>query len=132
METKKERTIKVVIAEADSRLLESHVQTLRARGFEVFPMPNGASAVSKFIEIAPDVAVFDLRSETKEGLGAAAEILRLRPASRIILLVDDLACASEAEKIEVDLILRTGLTGDKLAHAVKVLANLKPAQRIKA
>lgn len=47
---------------------------------------NGRDAVEAAIRLAPDVILMDLRMPVLNGVGASAEILRARPATRIVVL----------------------------------------------
>jgi DNA-binding NarL/FixJ family response regulator len=47
---------------------------------------NGRDAVEAAIRLEPDVVLMDLRMPVLNGVGASAEILRARPATRIVVL----------------------------------------------
>jgi DNA-binding NarL/FixJ family response regulator len=47
---------------------------------------DGVSAVSKVLELSPDVAILDLSLPLMNGADAAKEIRRLAPATKIILI----------------------------------------------
>ncbi len=58
---------------------------------------NGAEAVSKHAELAPDVTTMDITMPEKDGIAALKEILAANPAARIIMCS---ALGQEAKVIE--------------------------------
>ncbi|WP_399896941.1 response regulator transcription factor [Streptomyces sp. BBFR51] len=82
--------MRIVIAEDDSLLREGLALLLRAEGLDVVATADTAEAVLEAIDAhEPDVAILDVRmppTHTDEGVRAAVEARRRRPALAVLVL----------------------------------------------
>ncbi|AQS72247.1 DNA-binding response regulator [Streptomyces pactum] len=90
MEREMDRALRIVIAEDDPLLREGLALLLRAEGLDVVATADTAEAVLDAIgEHEPDVAILDVRmppTHTDEGIRAAVEARRRRPAPAVLVL----------------------------------------------
>ncbi len=80
--------IRVVLAD-DEAMMRAGVAAILAADAEievVAEAADGRSAVSQVLATHPDVVLLDIRMPGLDGLGAAAEIRRLLPATGVIML----------------------------------------------
>ncbi len=57
------------------------------QGYEIAgEAANGAEAVTKYLELKPDLVTMDITMNEKNGLEAAREIMRRDPSARIIIV----------------------------------------------
>ncbi|MDD5757912.1 MAG: response regulator [Desulfobulbaceae bacterium] len=103
---------------------------LRRRGFVVYEAGDYDEALTQLATIMPDMALVDLRMPGRSGLELVAEIKRLRPTIRIVVLTGygSIATASQAIKLgalnylpkpaDVDEILQAFAEDDQLAIPV--------------
>ncbi len=85
-----DRALRIVIAEDDPLLREGLALLLRAEGLDVVATADSAESVLDAIDAhEPDVAVLDVRmppTHTDEGVRAAVEARRRRPAMAVLVL----------------------------------------------
>ncbi len=90
MEPDVDRPLRIVIAEDDPLLREGLALLLRAEGLDVVATADtAASALDAIDAHEPDVAVLDVRmppTHTDEGVRAAVEARRRRPAMAVLVL----------------------------------------------
>ena len=75
-------------------------RALAARGFAVSAANDGATALARAREKAPDYAVLDLKLGAENGLALIPELLALRPDLRILLLTGYASIATAVEAIK--------------------------------
>lgn len=111
--------VRILLADDHQIVREGLKALLEREGFEVAGQAvNGADAVALARTLAPDVAILDLTMPILNGLEASYEILRERPATRVILLT------MHAEDHQVVAALRKGVRAYVLkTQAVDDLAN---------
>jgi two-component system, chemotaxis family, chemotaxis protein CheY len=103
---------------------------LSQAGFGVSTATDGKEAVTRFLETRPEVVVLDCRMVGGDGLEAAAEILAMKPSSKIIMLTADGSVLEEAERIGVELFLEKPVSLKRLLDAVLTLCEIKPTSAI--
>ncbi|GGP98096.1 DNA-binding response regulator [Streptomyces mutabilis] len=90
MEPEVDRALRIVIAEDDPLLREGLALLLRAEGLDVVATADTAESALDAIDAhEPDVAVLDVRmppTHTDEGVRAAVEARRRRPATAVLVL----------------------------------------------
>ncbi|PAM98787.1 DNA-binding response regulator [Streptomyces sp. Alain-F2R5] len=90
MEPDVDRALRIVIAEDDPLLREGLALLLRAEGLDVVATADTAESALDAIDAhGPDVAVLDVRmppTHTDEGVRAAVEARRRRPAMAVLVL----------------------------------------------
>lgn len=74
---------------------------------------NGIDAVNKAAQLAPDIVLMDLMMPQMDGAAATAEIIRIRPETRILLLT------SYATSSELAIALQNGIVGAITKNAPK-------------
>ncbi len=119
-------TIRVVIAD-DQDLIRAGFRMIleEAEGFEVVgDAADGAEAVRRVAELAPDVVLIDVRMPGVDGIAATSQIIARDPSARILVIttfdLDDYAFAA----------LEAGASGfvlkdvpvDALIHAIRAVA----------
>lgn len=79
--------MKVVVIDDDNLVTMSLKTILEAEGLTVAAMgENGTQAVALYREYEPDVLLMDIRMEPVNGLEAAAQVLKVFPAAKILFL----------------------------------------------
>jgi DNA-binding NtrC family response regulator len=124
------KRVKVLVADDEKDLLEIYSRALGEYGFEVSIATCGNEAVTKFIEVKPEVIILDYRMAKGNGLEAAAEILSMKPSAKIIMLTADGTVLEEAERIGVELFLEKPISLQALTNAVMTLLSLKATSAI--
>lgn len=90
---------------------------------------DGASAISKVLELAPDVVILDLSMPVMNGTDAAKEIRRLAPATKIILFsVHRLPVI--ASQTAFDALVSKASGGKDLIPTIERVTSRKPANRL--
>lgn len=94
-------TIRVLLADDDTEARRTVVELLVAMGHEVVAdVGSGREAVAAARESAPDVVLLDIHMPDGSGLDAAAEIVRERPATAIVLFTGDHSLSLEGSQVE--------------------------------
>ena len=94
-------TIRVLLADDDAEARRTVVELLVAMGHEVVAdVGSGREAVAAAREWAPDVVLLDIHMPDGSGLDAAAEIVRERPATAIVLFTGDHSLTLEGSQVE--------------------------------
>lgn len=84
--TRRERSIRVLIAEDEALIRLDLKEMLEEEGFEVVAeVSDGATAVRMARELRPDLAILDLKMPVMDGIQAAEQITQERLAAVLIL-----------------------------------------------
>ncbi len=91
----------LIIVDDDRAFLQRLARAMETRGFEVRSAHSIAEGVDLIRERAPAFAVVDMRLEDGNGLDVIAELTRVRPNSRVIVLTGygNIATAVSAVKL---------------------------------
>ena len=117
----------LVIVDDDRAFLQRLVRAMETRGFEV----RGGHSVAEGIELirgkAPAFAVVDMRLEDGNGLDVIAELARMRPDARAIVLTGygNIATAVTAVKLGAVDYLAKPADADDVTDALLAPANSK-------
>lgn len=92
---------------------------LKRRDFVVYEAGNYEEALTQLATVAPDMALIDLRMPGRSGLELVAEIKRLHPTIRIVVLTGygSIATASQAIKLGALNYLPKPADVDEILHA---------------
>jgi DNA-binding NarL/FixJ family response regulator len=84
---------------------------------------NGQEAITKALELEPDIVILDINMPVLGGFAAAKELQRLRPQTPILFLTMNAgeAFVSEARKAGVQGFVAKDRAGEALVDAVKAL-----------
>nr|WP_062341122.1 response regulator transcription factor [Herbidospora sakaeratensis] len=118
-------TIRVLIADDQAMVREGFSILLGVQpGIEVVGTAvDGADAVAKAAELAPDVIIMDVRMPGMNGIEATREITRTLPARVLILTTFDLdEYVYEALRAGASGFLLKDASGGQLAEAIRVVA----------
>jgi len=74
--------------------------------------PDGADAVRLVDEVCPDVIVMDLQMPGMNGADATCEVLRRRPATRVIIVTGNPGCSLAEQAVAGGAYLCLPKTGD--------------------
>ena len=88
METQGPKPLRIVLAD-DHDIVRAGLKSLLAQRPEwtvCGEASNGLEAVSKVVELTPDVVILDITMPVMSGLEAAVKIRRLAPGTRIVIL----------------------------------------------
>ena len=124
-------SIRILIADDNSiirRLLRALLQT-RAEWKVCGEAENGQEAVSKTVELKPDLIILDLAMPVMNGLEAAREISKTMPGVPILMHTNHSSSEFEleAEKVGVRQVVSKGCSDDQFFRAVvAALLNEKP------
>lgn len=119
----------LIIVDDDKPFLQRLVRAMEGRGFAV----RGAESVSEGIDLirqqAPAFAVVDMRLEDGNGLDVIAELGRMRPNARAIVLTGygNIATAVTAVKLGAVDYLAKPADADEVTDALLAPANSKAA-----
>ena len=122
--------ISVLVADDEVELLKVYLDCLSSAGFKVCSAKDGREAVTRFIEIRPEVVILDYRMPNGDGIEAAGEILAMKPSTKIIMLTADETVLDEAERIGIEVFLQKPVSLKKLLASVLTLSEIKPASAI--
>jgi DNA-binding NarL/FixJ family response regulator len=111
-QTARARTIKVLIADDHKIVLDGLRVLLESEPglLVVASVEDGASAIQKAAELAPDVVVMDIRMPGVGGIEASRRILANAPDTRIVAL------SAESDIRSVDGMFKAGATGYLTKH----------------
>lgn len=85
---------------------------------------NGAEAVSKAFELQPDVIILDIWMPVMNGIEAAAQIRKLAPATKIIVVsTHDRAVLSKIAQIDADAYLSKSESSEKLVETLRAVVS---------
>ncbi len=91
--------MRILIAEDHPDNREMLTRRLERRGYEVFTAENGAEAVERAKECAPDLILMDISMPVMSGLEATRALRRI-PATQHIAIVALTAHAMESARLE--------------------------------
>ena len=114
--------MRLILAD-DHQIVRQGIRVILEReGFEVVgEAGDGREAIDLVLAQGPDIAVLDLFMPILNGIDAAREIIRLRPATRVILLT------MHGEEHQVGAAIRAGVRG----YLVKTRASADLVQAIR-
>ncbi len=113
--------LRVLIADDESIIRMGLRAILTEMGNTVFSASDGVEAVTLAYREQPDIALLDVRMPFKDGLEAAAEIIKLRPIPVLILTAyNDAGLLDRATSIPVQGYLIKPVKRDDLVAAMRV------------
>ncbi len=104
---------------------------LEEEGYRVHTAANGEEGLKAFAASSYDVVVTDYRMPRMDGLELIAEIRRIKPQTRIILLSGFMEpLGLTAENTGADIVLaKNSMEAANLKRSIKRLANRQPARK---
>ena len=87
---------------------------------------DGVEAIAKFAQERPDYVILDYNMPRINGLDAAAEILKIDSAAKIIMLTADYTVLKEAKRIGIGIFLVKPISIRKVIDSVSQLAEIEP------
>lgn len=94
---------------------------LKANGWRVLSAGTGHEGIIRCGQEAIDAVVLDLNSDGAEAALVAAEVKRLRPQLRVIMLVDDDGKVVPDATKQADAVIAKSLNGQALLRALRIL-----------
>lgn len=127
------KPLRVLIADDESIIRMGLRAILTELGHTVFSASDGVEAASLAQREEPDIALLDVRMPFRDGLDAAAEIVKLRPIPIIILTAfNETALLDRATAIPVQGYLVKPVKRDDLIAAIRVaLATFQDRRALK-
>ncbi len=117
---------RVLVADDDKALRRLYALALRNEGFDVTTAEDGEDAISKFIDVQPEVVLLDYNMPGKKGLDAALEIFRMKWETKIIILTAEPAIHEEVERSGViDSLLLKPISVERLVDSIGAVASQK-------
>ncbi len=85
---------------------------------------NGAEAVTMTVQLEPDLVLMDLRMPVQDGASAIAEIVRIRPGTRVVVLTTFVSDGEVLRAIEAGAVgyLLKDVPRDELFRALRAVA----------
>ena len=122
-ELPEDRTL--LIVDDDKAFLQRVARAMELRGFEVRSASSVSEGVELIRQLAPAFAVIDMRLEDGSGLDVIAELGRLRPNARAIILTGygNIATAVTAVKLGAVDYLAKPADADEITAALLAPAN---------
>lgn len=119
----------LIIVDDDRPFLQRLARAMETRGFEVRSAHSIAEGIELIRDQAPAFAVVDMRLEDGNGLDVIAELTRVRPDSRIIVLTGygNIATAVSAVKLGAVDYLAKPADADDVTDALLAPPNTKAA-----
>ena len=117
----------LIIVDDDRAFLQRLSRAMELRGFEVRSAHSVAEGIDLIRQKAPAFAVVDMRLEDGNGLDVIAELTRLKPNARIIVLTGygNIATAVSAVKLGAVDYLAKPADADDVTDALLAPANTK-------
>lgn len=117
----------LIIVDDDRAFLQRLSRAMELRGFEVRSAHSVAEGVELIRQKAPAFAIVDMRLEDGNGLDVIAELTRLKPNARIIVLTGygNIATAVSAVKLGAVDYLAKPADADDVTDALLAPANTK-------
>lgn len=122
-------TSAVLIIDDDERFRVRLCQSFELRGWEAFGAADGAEARALAAEVAPDLALVDLRIASESGLDVVRSLRDLDATVSIIMLTGygSIATAVEAIKCGADHYLSKPVDADQILSAFETLRDRERA-----
>jgi len=119
----------LVIVDDDKAFLQRLARAMEGRGFQVRSAPSVAEGLDLIRQHAPAFAVVDMRLEDGNGLDVLAELSRIRPNARSIVLTGygNIATAVTAVKLGAVDYLAKPADADEVTDALLAPPNSKAA-----
>ena len=117
----------LIIVDDDRAFLQRLSRAMELRGFEVRSAHSVAEGIDLIRQKAPAFAIIDMRLEDGNGLDVIAELTRLKPNARIIVLTGygNIATAVSAVKLGAVDYLAKPADADDVTDALLAPANTK-------
>ena len=117
----------LIIVDDDKAFLQRFARAMETRGFEVRQGSSVAEGLALIRELAPAFAVIDMRLDDGNGLDVVAELSRVRPDARIIVLTGygNFATAVSAVKLGAADYLAKPADADEVTDALLVTGHQK-------
>jgi DNA-binding NarL/FixJ family response regulator len=121
-----EDNVRVMVVDDHPMWRDAVERDLQAAGFDVVAVAaNGAEALARFPAARPQVVVLDLQIPAPGGVEVTAEVLRVDPSARVLIL------SASGEQADVLDAIKAGATGylvksasrEELVRAVRRVAN---------
>jgi two-component system chemotaxis response regulator CheY len=77
---------KVLVVDDAAFMRVTLKNVLAPAGYIVEEATNGAEAVTKYLEVAPDVVTMDITMPEKDGIQATREIMEKDPNARVVMV----------------------------------------------
>jgi len=113
----------VLIIDDDERFRTRLCQAFELRGWEAFAAGDGAAARDLALEVAPDLAIVDLKMTGESGLDVVKQLRELDATATIIMLTGygSIATAVEAMKCGADHYLSKPVDVEQILSAFETL-----------
>ena len=120
-----------LIVDDDERFRVRLCQAFALRGWEAFGAADGAAARNLAIEVAPDLAIVDLRMPGESGIDIVRQLRELDATVSIIMLTGygSIATAIEAVKCGADHYLSKPVDVDQILAAFQTIRDRERAGR---
>ena len=124
-----------LIVDDDERFRVRLCQAFALRGWEAFGAADGAAARDLAVEVAPDLAVVDLRMASESGLDIVRQLRELDATVSIIMLTGygSIATAIEAIKCGADHYLSKPVDVDQILSAfesIRERSSVRPPTKV--
>jgi two-component system, response regulator RegA len=119
----------VLIVDDDERFRARLCQAFELRGWEASGAPDGPAARALAVEVAPDLALVDLKLASESGLDIVRHLRDLDATVSIIMLTGygSIATAIEAIKCGADHYLSKPVDAEQILSAFQALRDRAPA-----
>jgi len=107
--------------DSDSAVL---ISALKLAGCTVLTTTDARTTLSEFRKKHPDVVVLDYENATGHSIQFAAQLLAMRSATKIIMILGTEEASREAENIGIELFLKKPLSIRKTVDAILAVAKL--------
>ncbi len=113
----------VLIVDDDDRFRLRLCQAFALRGWEAFDAADGAAARARAVDVAPDLAIVDLKMAGESGLDVVRHLRELDATASIIMLTGygSIATAVEAIKCGADHYLSKPVDVEQILSAFEML-----------
>lgn len=78
--------LKLLVVDDAPHVLKALRDTLEVHGYEVHEAVNGEEAVTRYMEVSPDVVLMDILMSKMDGISATRNIINYDPDAKIIAI----------------------------------------------